>query len=56
MKDVTDLRAVTAQPDEMASIVQVATDLAWIGLPDRRLRWMNPAGRALLSFDATELR
>lgn len=61
LRDLRERRALEAEREQvegernkLASIVQATSDVALIGLPDGRLHWMNPAGRALLGFDMAE--
>lgn len=61
IRDIRQLNAVGADPpgseaerEHLASLAEVAPDLAFIGRPDGRISWMNHAGKALLGFGRDE--
>lgn len=54
LRDVTERRALEAERDQLASTVAASPDVALIGLPDGRVHWLNPAGRALLGIESGE--
>ena len=47
-------RRTEAARDQLASLVEVAPELAFIGNADGRMVWMNGAGKALLGLDPHE--